>query len=165
MTPEAIRRLYGYTYWAFEEVWNCLDQLTDEQFTRSLDYSMGSLRNQMVHVMSGTQRWIDRMRGEPVSEHLMFEKYDTPVKVREKWDESKEDVLAYVFSLSQADLDEPVEWEIAGRGLKRSNKRWELLLHVANHATDHRAQMLAMLHYEYGVKTVEQDILFYLATE
>ena len=163
MTPEAIRRLYGYTYWAFEGVWNCLNQLNDEQFTRSLDYSMGSLRNQMVHVMSGTRRWIDRIRGEPISAHLSFEQYDTQAKVREKWDTSKEEVLSYVLSLSGADLDELVKWEIVGRRLKQSNRRWELLLHVANHATDHRAQILAMMHYEYRVKTVEQDMLFYLA--
>ncbi len=165
MTPEATYRLYGYTYWAFEEVWNCLGQLNDEQFIRSLDYSMGSLRNQMVHVMSGTQRWIDRIQGEPISEHLLFEQYDTRETVKAIWDKKKEQALAYVLSLSQTDLDESVEWEIKGRGLKQSNRRWELLLHVANHTTDHRAQTLAMLHYEYGVKTVEQDFLFYLAEE
>lgn len=164
MTPDAICLLYDYTYWGFEEVWGCLSQLNDEQFTRPLDYSMGSFRNQVVHVMSGTQRWIDRIRGEPVSAHWPFQRYDTLEKVREKWDEGKEDVLAYVLSLNQEDLDEWVEWEIEGRGLKQSNQRWELLLHVVNHATDHRAQMLAMMHYEYGLKTVEQDMLFYLAT-
>jgi len=42
------------------------------------------------------------------------------------------------------------------------NTRWEILLHVASHATDHRAQILAMLNQRFGVQTMEQDLLFYL---
>jgi uncharacterized damage-inducible protein DinB len=55
-----------------------------------------------------------------------------------------------------------VHWEIRTRGLSCDNQRWELLMHIANHATDHRAQILAMLHHHFGVKTIEQDMIFYL---
>jgi uncharacterized damage-inducible protein DinB len=34
-------------------------------------------------------------------------------------------------------------------------------LHVINHGTDHRAQILAMLN-QLGGETVEQDLIFYL---
>jgi len=54
MTPEATRKLYNYTYWAFEKVWECITPLTDEQFTQHLDYSLGSIHNQVIHVMSST---------------------------------------------------------------------------------------------------------------
>jgi len=37
----------------------------------------------------------------------------------------------------------------------------ETLLHVVNHGTDHRAQILAMLH-GMGAPTVAQDLLFYM---
>jgi uncharacterized damage-inducible protein DinB len=55
-----------------------------------------------------------------------------------------------------------VHWEIRTRGLSYDNQRWELLIHVVNHATDHRAQILAMLHHHFGVKTIEHDMIFYL---
>ena len=37
---------------------------------------------------------------------------------------------------------------------------WQVLLHVANHGTDHRAQLLRLLN-DLGVKTTSQDYIFY----
>jgi len=37
---------------------------------------------------------------------------------------------------------------------------WQLLTHVANHGTDHRAQTFAMLH-QMGAPTLEQDIILF----
>ena len=38
---------------------------------------------------------------------------------------------------------------------------WQVLLHVANHGTDHRAQLLRLLN-DLGVKTESQDYIFYV---
>jgi uncharacterized damage-inducible protein DinB len=38
---------------------------------------------------------------------------------------------------------------------------WQILLHVANHGTGHRAQVLRMLN-DLGVKTSSQDYMFYV---
>ena len=38
---------------------------------------------------------------------------------------------------------------------------WQVLLHVVNHGTDHRAQILRLLN-DLGVKTTAQDYIFYV---
>jgi uncharacterized damage-inducible protein DinB len=38
---------------------------------------------------------------------------------------------------------------------------WQVLLHVVNHGTDHRAQILRQLH-DLGLKTTSQDYIFYV---
>jgi uncharacterized damage-inducible protein DinB len=38
---------------------------------------------------------------------------------------------------------------------------WQVLLHVVNHGTDHRAQLLRSLH-DLEVKTTSQDFIFYV---
>lgn len=38
---------------------------------------------------------------------------------------------------------------------------WQVLLHVVNHGTDHRAQILRLLN-DLGVKTGPQDYIFYV---
>jgi uncharacterized damage-inducible protein DinB len=38
---------------------------------------------------------------------------------------------------------------------------WQVLLHVVNHGTDHRAQILRLLN-DLGVKTGHQDYIFYV---
>jgi uncharacterized damage-inducible protein DinB len=38
---------------------------------------------------------------------------------------------------------------------------WQVLLHVVNHGTDHRAQLLRLLN-DLGVETTSQDYIFYV---
>lgn len=138
-------------------------QLNDEQFTQELDYSIGSIRNQVVHVMSATQRGMKRAQGVEVPLYLPFDDYTTRAAAKAKWDEMRIEMLDYIYTLNQPQLDEVVHWEIPTRRISADSQRWELLTHRVNHATDHRAQILAMLHCHFGVKTVEHDLIFYLA--
>lgn len=162
MRPHEISTLFDYSYWAFEKVWDCIMQLSDEQFLQEIGYSKGSIRHQVVHMMSATQRWIIRLKQEPMQPHLAFEDYDTRAAAKSKWDELRADAMAYINSLSEADLDAVIPWELPARNLAAENARWEILLHAINHATDHRAQILAMLNQHFGIETPEQDMLFYL---
>jgi uncharacterized damage-inducible protein DinB len=162
MKPIEIRTLFDYNDWAFERIWDCITHLSDEQFTEEIDYSTGSIRNIVVHMMSATQRWINRLQETEAAPHLSFEEFDTLIKTKTKWDEMSLMALDYVYSLSPKDLDETIHWDLPARGLQLDNHRWEILLHVANHATDHRAQILTLLHQHFHVETVEQDLLFYL---
>ncbi len=53
MNPDYFRTLFGYNFWADRKLWDCIMQLSEEQFTRDLEFSRGSLRNQIIHVMGG----------------------------------------------------------------------------------------------------------------
>lgn len=166
MTPEAIRRLYDYVFWAFERVWDCVTPLTDEQFIQELDYSMGSIRNHLVHLASAKQRWLKRAQGHLYAEiplELRNADYSNRETVRAAWDEIKADIQAYLNGITQAELDEIIECDFPHRGFTLHNPRYLFLMHLANHATDHYAQIMAMLHTHFGAKTLEIDMLFYLA--
>jgi uncharacterized damage-inducible protein DinB len=163
MEPSEIRRVFDYNFWAFERVWECISQMSDEQFLEEIDYSTGSIRNLVVHMMSANRNWSSRLQGIEIPARLAFEDFETLFATKAKWDELRKEFLDYLISLSQEQLEESVNWELPARGLKLSNLRWEILLHVANHATDHRAQILAILHHHFHVKTVEQDMIIYLA--
>ena len=165
MRPNEIKTIFEYGYWAFERVWECVMQLSDAQFVQELGYSRGSIRHQVVHIMSATQRWIIRLELEPMGPHLAFEDFNTRSAAKAKWDQLRADTMAYLNSLGEADLDAVVHWELPARELSAENARWEILLHVANHATDHRAQVLAMLNQNFDIHTPEQDMLFYLLEE
>ena len=59
---------------------------------------------------------------------------------------------AVLRALQDADLARP---------LAIGMQVWEVLFHVLNHGTDHRAQVLAMLHH-LGVPTWPQDYAIFL---
>lgn len=163
MKPGEIRSLFDYNFWAFERVWECISQISDEQFLEEIDYSTGSIRNLVVHIMSGNRNWMSRLQGTEMPPRLVFADFDSMSKTKAKWDELQKEFLDCLHSLDQEGLDEIVEWELLSQGLKSANSRWEILLHLANHGTDHRAQILAILHHHFHVKTVEQDMIYYLA--
>jgi uncharacterized damage-inducible protein DinB len=162
MDPEVMEELFSYNYWAFERVWACIARLTDAQFTQEIDYSRGSIRNQVVHLMSATQRWVYRLQRLEPPPRLVFEDFHTLAETRSKWDELQAETLAYIHTLTRAQLDESIRWEVQERGYMDENRRWELLLHAANHGTDHRAQILAILNQHFGLETPEQDMIIYL---
>jgi uncharacterized damage-inducible protein DinB len=162
MNPESLYLLFGYTYWASDRVWDCIMRLTDDQFTQDIPYSMGSIRNHVVHMMSSTRRWLKRLEGADVPPHLAYEDYPTREAARAKWDELRAEALAYLHSLTPEQLNQTIQWQLPHRGEAGSSYRWEILLHVANHATDHRSQMLAMMNTRFGLQTPEQDIIVYL---
>ncbi len=163
MRLETIQCLFGYTYWAFERVWDCIAQLTDDQFAEDLGYSSGSIRNHVIHLISSHHRWVDRMRRTPPIPHLRFDDYSSLIETKSKWNEAKIEFLDYVNSLDQAHLYEVIPYEITGRGISAKNHRWEILLHLVNHSTDHRAQILTLLNQQFNIETQEQDLILYLS--
>jgi uncharacterized damage-inducible protein DinB len=163
MKPAEIEKIFGYNFWAFERVWECIGQISDEQFVAEIDYSTGSIRNLVVHVMSGNRNWMSRLQGTEMPPRLVFGDFDSKAKTKAKWDELQKEFLDCLNSLDQEGLDEIVEWELLSQGLKSTNSRGEILLHLANHGTYQRAQILAILHHHFHVKTIEQDMIYYLA--
>lgn len=163
MKQKEIKAIFDYNFWAFDRVWDCISQVSDEQFIEEFDYSSGSIRNIVVHIMSGNQNWMSRLQGTEMPQRLVFEDYDSLSKTKAKWDELQKEFLDHLNSIDQDQLDATVEWELLSQGLKSTSSRGEILLHLANHGTDHRAQILAILHHHFHVKTVEQDMIYYLA--
>jgi uncharacterized damage-inducible protein DinB len=160
-----ITTLCDYTAWAFERVWTCVDRLTEEQFTQETGFSSGSIRNQYVHLVSANRRWIQRMQGVPASPRPAFADYPTIASVKTLWAEGIADLTAYVHSLDDAQLNEIVHWEIPDRGLSHNHHRWQIILHLFNHATDHRAQILSSMHHTFNAQTIEQDLIFFPGLE
>ena len=162
MNAEYIHTIFQYNLWTHEKIWNeCVTFLTEEQFVQDYDYSIGSIRNHLVHVMSVDQRWIARIEGTPVPERLEPGEFPTPAAVRARWDEIQVHNGAFVLSLDDAALEKPITYVM--RGETYTNPAWHILAHVVNHGTDHRSQMLALL-YRLGVPTIEQDMSFYLTS-
>jgi uncharacterized damage-inducible protein DinB len=155
-----LQRLYDYNFWAHRRVWDCVMQLSDEQFTRPCDYSIGSVHQQVVHTMGAEWLWLSRLKGVSPDSFPAPEDYPTRTAIRTRWDEIENNWREYVGGLGNIQPSQMVTYvSINGRS-ERTTPLWEALIHILNHSTDHRAQTLALIH-QVGGKTIEQDLIFY----
>lgn len=165
MKVNAVQTLFSYHYGMFEQVWDCVTGLSVEQFVAESDYSLGSVRNHLVHCLNVDERWLARLQGGDLPPILEEATYPDQAVVRGLWETVWIKVLNYVNSLTEADLSQMVRVEFPGSyPSPKPLPRWLYLTHVVNHGTDHRAQILARLH-ELGGATLEQDLVLYLWNE
>ncbi len=161
MIEHAMRSAIAYNQWANHRLWDCINALPDEDaFLRDMGYSLGSVRNQLVHMMSVDARWLARLQDRVPPTHLKAEDFATRQQVWTTWQQVEADYSAYSASLTETHLAQIITFDLPHRGGQKENPRWQILQHVINHATDHRAQTLATLH-SLGAPTVEQDMMFF----
>jgi uncharacterized damage-inducible protein DinB len=158
MNANAFRHFYDYHFAENRNLWDAyVLQLSDEQFVQEVDYSHGSVRNQIVHMMSVDDTWFSGLRGEEIPERLDPAAFSDRKAIRAHWDEVERKMRAFLAGLKDEMLDGKPFPEDEDKDLIL----WQVLLHVVNHGTDHRAQVLRGLH-DLGVKTVSQDYIFYV---
>lgn len=157
---DTIRTLFHYNYWAWAQVWGCVRELTDEQFTRVLNFPWETVHAQVVHVMGGEYVWIERMLGGTPENLFYVKDYPTRESIRRRWDEIEARAFAFLGTLTEDELSGDFTYRNT-KGETFTNNRRNILLHVINHSTDHRAQILAMMHFM-GARTVEQDLIHFV---
>ncbi len=158
MDANAFRHFYDYHFSENRHIWDdYIMPLSYDQFTQAFEYSRGSVRDQVVHLMTTDEAWFSGLRNvEPPEKFPAAVADDRPV-IRAYWDGVEKDMRAYLASLRD-DMLLQKPWT---DGEDKDLILWQVLLHVANHGTDHRAQALRLLH-DLGVKTTSQDYIFYV---
>jgi uncharacterized damage-inducible protein DinB len=156
MDANAFRHFYDYHFAENRKLWDrYITPLSDEQFTQAVDYSHGSVRDQIVHLMSVDEAWFSDLRGAELPEAGDLSDFQDRESIRAHWDKVEQDMRAYLSALRDDMLFvKPLQGEDKDLIL------WQVLLHVVNHGTDHRAQTLRNL-YDLGVETIYQDYIFY----
>ena len=159
MNADAIRHFYEYHFAFNRFIWDSyITPLASEKFNRESAYSRGSVRDQIVHIMEADELWFSELTGSPFPEDFPPAAGDDRPAIRAHWDGVEKKMRAYLDALTdemlaEKPIKEPEEDQVLFA--------WQVLLHVANHGTDHRAQLLRELH-DLGVETTSQDYIFYI---
>jgi uncharacterized damage-inducible protein DinB len=157
MNANAFRHFFDYHFSENRSTWDkYIAPLSDEQFTQNESYSHGSVRNQVVHLMNVDEAWFGGLRGVEFVEGPDPASFADRESLRKHWDGVEQHMRDYLAKLRDDMLFE----KPFADGEDKDLILWQVLLQVANHGTDHRAQLLRLLN-EMGVKTVSQDYIFY----
>jgi uncharacterized damage-inducible protein DinB len=158
MDANAFRFLYEYHFSENRKTWNYyIRSLSDEQFTQESGYSIGSIRNHVVHLMRVDDDWFTELRGLEVTGTLDPADFTDRDVIRARWDAIEQTMRGYLENLRDDMLfNKPV-----AEGEDKDLMVWQMLIHVVTHGMDHRAQILRLL-YDVGVRTGPQDFMFYV---
>lgn len=158
MNADAIRHFYEYHFAENRKLWDWfITSLSDEQFTQHVGYSIGSVRDQIIHLMSVDNVWFCDLRGVENPGYFNPDDFKDREAIRAKWDDVEQIMRDYLATLQDDMLFEKPFPE----GEDEDLYLWQVLLHVVNHATDHRAQILRIIH-DFGIRTAPQDYVFYV---
>ena len=156
MQADQFRQLFRYHFAINQKIWDeAVSQLSDEQFTQTLPYSVGSIRNQLVHMAETELRWFSGLQELPPPPYSNPNLFPSKHQVQTLSDKAKSMIDTYLEELSDSALDDPFG------SPPSSLKVWQVLFHVLSHGIDHRAQLLAMLN-QFGIETFPQDYALYL---
>lgn len=158
MDANAFRHFFNYHFAINRYIWDeYIVPLPAEKFTQGSGYSHGSVRGQVVHLMTVDEAWFSGLREVNFPEEFPSAETDDRPAIRARWDIVEQEMRAYLASLRDDMLDKKPFPE----GEDENLILWQVLLHVVNHGTDHRAQLLRLLN-DLGVQTTSQDYIFYV---
>lgn len=152
MRADDVRWLFTYDRWATRRVLEALDGAGPDLWVRPHAVGERGLGGILVHHLGASQRWRVGLqsRGEQEGPRPESEPLLTVDDLRNRWDAEWAAVDAWLPSLSD---------EFVGLVFERVPV-WQMLVHVVNHGTQHRAEAGVLLTAE-GRSPGELDMINY----
>jgi len=158
MTAQEARIHIRYSGWASRRVLDAALALSPEDRFKPMSVSHESIGQTISHIYFGDAIWYSRIADAsyPVPSHDALPSLDFVVG---EWPRLQGMWEAWADASTDAELARQVPFKsrfVGNAGLPA----WQIVMHVVNHATLHRGQIVAMLR-QLGVKPPATDILFY----
>jgi uncharacterized damage-inducible protein DinB len=150
-----LRKLVAYNQWANEKILRAIDGLTAEELGRPVDAYIGSLAKNLQHVLLATRVWLARWKAEtpPALDEPVIGAWEDAYAV------THADFRAFVELLTDADVDRVVHYKDS-KGRAFALPLAQLITHVVNHGTHHRAET-GMLLERRGRSPGDMDYVYY----
>jgi len=150
-----LRRLVAYNQWANERILGAIDGMTAEELGRPVDAYIGTLEQNLRHILVATRIWLARWKGttpptlkDPIAGPWPAAYASTHAEFRD-----------FVGALTDASADRVVDYKDS-RGQPFQMALSQLIVHVVNHGTHHRAET-GMLLERLGRSPGDMDYVYY----
>lgn len=156
-TPDDIAKLLTYGRWATGKILDSASVLTPEEFGQPIGGSFGSVQGTLAHLYGADWVWLERFHGRSPRALPDADGLKSLDVIRERWGPVHDGLDAYVASLSPTRLGEALTY-VNFAGQTWTYPIGEALVHVANHGTYHRGQVVTLLR-QLGKQAASTDYL------
>lgn len=158
-SASVVRDLLLYMLWADRLMLKAVRDVRPEDLTRDAGISFGSLLGTMAH-MAGSQRlWLARCSGRQLDHIPTVADFPDLLSWIHGWEETASGVEAFLAALTDEQLAASLTWT-STTGETYTRPLWQPLIHLVNHTTYHRGQVVSLLR-QMGYKTPSTDLVYY----
>lgn len=161
ISAAAARELLLYMLWADRHMLAAVRPVQPEHLTRDAGVSFGSLLGTMVHMLGAQRVWLSRFSGHPLDHLPAADDFpDLPAWIH-GWEETASGIEAFLAGLTDQQLAAPLTWTNF-RGATYTQPLWQLVIHLVNHSSYHRGQVVSLLR-QMGYEPPPTDLSYYFA--
>jgi uncharacterized damage-inducible protein DinB len=152
MTPVEARLHLRYSAWASRKLVEAVRAVPDVDMEKPVGISHGSLLGTLTHILWADWLWFTRV----------VEPMEKPGQTREAletvWPELLDKWVAWAERASDPEINRDVEYISMLDGQMARTPAWQIVMHVVNHATLHRGQVMGMLR-QVGIAPPHTDLM------
>jgi uncharacterized damage-inducible protein DinB len=142
---KVIEEFAAYNVWANQLMIDACLLLSESQLDMEINSSFPSIRQTLYHCLRAEYIWLQRLEGVANPEWLQGKIAGSFADAFAKWQETSTQILKYVNALNEDRLasDKCSFSDLSGKVHEMLVN--DILLHVFNHGTYHRGQLVTML--------------------
>ena len=146
--------LFQYHFSENKRVLEIAQGLSNEQLHQEVKYSLGSIMNHLAHLVYVDDGWLSDIANlVPLLDHLKALGLEALM-------DFTLDIEKRMVTFLSEQTDEDFFRKPITDGEDKDLYLWQILFHIINHGTEHRAQLHRLLH-DQGVTTQSQDYVFH----
>ena len=149
MLKEYFLKLFRYNEWANQQVLDAVSQANAQP---------RPMLNLLGHIASTQEIWLARILNTDTQHQANWPEYDLET-IKQKLPESSEEWAEFIETMNDEHLKEEHQYSNSKGKLFKTTLE-DVVLHVINHATHHRAQLVKMLR-DQGEEPPVTDYIFY----
>ena len=147
-----LQQYAAYNVWANQKLFDCINNLSDDQVQREITSSFSSIYKTVLHMWFAEDIWWQRLKlaEQPVSAADLFT--GSFSELQQLFNRQSAEWAAWVAQATEVQLTHVFAYQ---NSKKEQFKQpvYEMMLHVFNHGTYHRGQLVTMLR-QLGVEKI-----------
>lgn len=159
VSASATRDLLLYMLWADRNMLGAVREVSPEHLRRDAGISFGSLFGTMVHILGSQRRWLARFSGHAPAHIPTQDDFPDLISWIHAWEETASEVEAFLAALTDEQLAAPLTW-VDSEGATLTRPLWQPVLHLVNHTSYHRGQIVSLLR-QMGYPSPSTDLIRY----
>lgn len=156
---DLLAQYFEYSLWASMKVLEAVEKLPVDVIEQDRGNSFGGILGTLTHIFLADRVWWKRFSGDPYFTLAQpGDAYDL-ARLKAEWPPLMGEFVAWIRAQEGGKLEEQLSWRNI-KGEDKTEKIYKILLHIVNHGTYHRGQVITMIK-QAGGEVVSTDLVYF----